>query len=103
MYIDEHYLSPLRHITFILYRPMFISTCIYPLSSQYSYLSIILGASTVLIVGGVGCNMRLQDMMNDMARDRGATVCAMDHRSFIIIIIMKINTITIILIIIISN
>ena len=38
------------------------------------------GASTVLIVGGVGCNMRLQEMMNDMARDRGATVCAMDHR-----------------------
>jgi len=53
---------------------------------NYYYYSIYLsisyeqGANTVLIVGGVGCNMRLQEMMNDMARDRGATVCAMDHR-----------------------
>ena len=37
-------------------------------------------ASTVLIVGGVGCNKRLQEMMSQMAEDRGATVCAMDHR-----------------------
>jgi len=27
-------------------------------------------ADTVLIVGGVGCNLRLQDMMRDMARER---------------------------------
>ena len=38
------------------------------------------GADTVLIVGGVGCNKRLQEMMNLMAQDRGASVCAMDHR-----------------------
>jgi N6-L-threonylcarbamoyladenine synthase len=34
----------------------------------------------VLIVGGVGCNLRLQQMMEIMCRDRAATVCAMDHR-----------------------
>ena len=34
----------------------------------------------VLIVGGVACNERLQKMVGDMARMRGATVCAMDER-----------------------
>ncbi|XP_065838409.1 probable tRNA N6-adenosine threonylcarbamoyltransferase [Oscarella lobularis] len=38
------------------------------------------GASEVLIVGGVGCNERLQKMMGAMAEERGATVCAMDER-----------------------
>jgi N6-L-threonylcarbamoyladenine synthase len=38
------------------------------------------GADTVLIVGGVGCNLRLQDMMQQMAQERGASLCAMDHR-----------------------
>lgn len=38
------------------------------------------GAETVLIVGGVGCNVRLQDMMRSMAHQRGGSVCAMDHR-----------------------
>lgn len=38
------------------------------------------GQDSVLIVGGVGCNMRLQDMMADMVEDRGGTLCAMDHR-----------------------
>lgn len=38
------------------------------------------GADTVLIVGGVGCNVRLQEMMQAMAEDRGASLCAMDHR-----------------------
>ncbi len=38
------------------------------------------GADTVLIVGGVGCNVRLQGMMQSMAQDRGASLCAMDHR-----------------------
>lgn len=38
------------------------------------------GADTVLIVGGVGCNKRLQQMMGEMCADREATVCAMDHR-----------------------
>jgi N6-L-threonylcarbamoyladenine synthase len=38
------------------------------------------GQSEVLIVGGVGCNKRLQEMMGIMAADRGGRVCAMDHR-----------------------
>ena len=38
------------------------------------------GASTVLIVGGVGCNKRLQLMMQSMVEERGASLCAMDHR-----------------------
>lgn len=36
--------------------------------------------SLVLIVGGVGCNKRLQEMMGIMAKDRGGKVCGMDHR-----------------------
>lgn len=38
------------------------------------------GQNSVLIVGGVGCNKRLQDMMELMVSDRGGTLCAMDHR-----------------------
>ncbi|KXS11049.1 peptidase M22, glycoprotease [Gonapodya prolifera JEL478] len=38
------------------------------------------GATEVLVVGGVGCNQRLQDMMGDMARQRGGTVYAADER-----------------------
>ncbi|CAM9187579.1 unnamed protein product [Ascophyllum nodosum] len=38
------------------------------------------GKNTVLIVGGVGCNRRLQEMMELMAKERGGRVCAMDHR-----------------------
>lgn len=38
------------------------------------------GSSQVLIVGGVGCNERLQDMMGMMARERGGTVYATDER-----------------------
>jgi N6-L-threonylcarbamoyladenine synthase len=38
------------------------------------------GTHTVLIVGGVGCNKRLQEMMTLMAEQRGGSVCAMDHR-----------------------
>ncbi|KAL4950157.1 tRNA N6-adenosine threonylcarbamoyltransferase [Aspergillus filifer] len=34
----------------------------------------------VLIVGGVGCNERLQEMMGIMARDRGGSVHATDER-----------------------
>ncbi|XP_038070333.1 probable tRNA N6-adenosine threonylcarbamoyltransferase [Patiria miniata] len=37
-------------------------------------------SSEVLIVGGVGCNERLQQMMRDMAEERGAVVCATDER-----------------------
>jgi N6-L-threonylcarbamoyladenine synthase len=37
-------------------------------------------ANTVLIVGGVGCNLRLQQMMGSMAAERGASLCAMDQR-----------------------
>ena len=38
------------------------------------------GSEEVLIVGGVGCNERLQEMMRQMAAERGASVCAMDER-----------------------
>ena len=38
------------------------------------------GSNQVLIVGGVGCNVRLQDMMGVMCRERQATVCAIDER-----------------------
>jgi N6-L-threonylcarbamoyladenine synthase len=38
------------------------------------------GVKQVLIVGGVGCNKRLQEMMGQMVSERGGTVCAMDHR-----------------------
>ncbi|KAL1305541.1 hypothetical protein AAFC00_007151 [Neodothiora populina] len=38
------------------------------------------GASQVLIVGGVGCNVRLQDMMGTMASERGGSVYATDER-----------------------
>lgn len=34
----------------------------------------------VLLVGGVGCNERLQEMMNVMALERGARLCATDER-----------------------
>jgi len=36
--------------------------------------------SDVLLVGGVGCNERLQEMMGEMAKQRGGTVCVMDNR-----------------------
>ena len=38
------------------------------------------GQNCVLIVGGVGCNKRLQEMMGIMVEERNGTVCAMDHR-----------------------
>ena len=38
------------------------------------------GSKQVLIVGGVGCNERLQEMMGLMARDRGGSVYATDER-----------------------
>ncbi|POS87646.1 Actin-like ATPase [Erysiphe pulchra] len=38
------------------------------------------GSNEVLIVGGVGCNERLQEMMKIMARERGGTVFATDER-----------------------
>jgi N6-L-threonylcarbamoyladenine synthase len=38
------------------------------------------GQTQVLMVGGVACNKRLQQMMKDMVDQRGGTVCAMDHR-----------------------
>jgi len=38
------------------------------------------GQKQVLIVGGVACNKRLQEMMALMAEARGAAVCAMDSR-----------------------
>jgi len=38
------------------------------------------GSQQVLVVGGVGCNERLQEMMGLMARDRGGSVFATDER-----------------------
>ena len=38
------------------------------------------GSNEVLLVGGVGCNKRLQAMMTQMAEERGGSVCAMDDR-----------------------
>jgi tRNA A37 threonylcarbamoyltransferase TsaD len=40
------------------------------------------GASDVLIVGGVGCNERLQAMMRTMAAERGGTLYATGALSF---------------------
>ena len=34
----------------------------------------------VLIVGGVGCNIRLQQMMEAMCKERNGNVCTMDSR-----------------------
>jgi N6-L-threonylcarbamoyladenine synthase len=38
------------------------------------------GSRQVLVVGGVGCNERLQEMMGSMARERGGSVYATDER-----------------------
>ena len=38
------------------------------------------GSKEVLLVGGVACNERLQEMMKIMAEERGGRVCAMDER-----------------------
>lgn len=38
------------------------------------------GSSEVLIVGGVGCNERLQAMMGTMCEERGAKLYATDER-----------------------
>lgn len=38
------------------------------------------GQKQVLIVGGVGCNKRLQEMMRQMVEERGGSVSSMDHR-----------------------
>lgn len=37
-------------------------------------------STEVLIVGGVGCNLRLQEMMGVMCKERGATLFATDER-----------------------
>lgn len=38
------------------------------------------GSRDVLIVGGVGCNLRLQEMVAEMCKERDGTVYAMDDR-----------------------
>nr|NVI71646.1 putative tRNA N6-adenosine threonylcarbamoyltransferase [Cucujiformia] len=38
------------------------------------------GSNEVLIVGGVGCNLRLQEMMKIMCEERGAKLFATDER-----------------------
>lgn len=40
----------------------------------------LVGSKEVLIVGGVGCNLRLQGMMEVMAKSRGGSLYAMDER-----------------------
>ncbi|KAL4213326.1 glycoprotease family-domain-containing protein [Rhizopus microsporus] len=37
-------------------------------------------SNEVLLVGGVGCNIRLQEMMGEMAKQRNGVVCATDDR-----------------------
>jgi len=39
-----------------------------------------IGSKEVLIVGGVGSNLRLQEMMGIMAEERGGNVFATDER-----------------------
>ena len=39
-----------------------------------------IGQNEVLIVGGVGCNKRLQQMMKQMVEERGGRTFDMDHR-----------------------
>ena len=41
------------------------------------------GQTEVLIVGGVGCNERLQEMMAQMVAERGGKLFATDDRSII--------------------
>jgi len=38
------------------------------------------GKTSVLVVGGVGCNERLQEMLGQMAAERGGIVATMDDR-----------------------
>ncbi|KAJ1611690.1 putative endopeptidase [Cryptosporidium canis] len=38
----------------------------------------LLNSDSILLVGGVGCNLRLIEMMERMAEDRNAIVCSMD-------------------------
>ena len=38
------------------------------------------GSTEVLIVGGVGCNERLQQMMDIMVKERGAKLFSTDER-----------------------
>lgn len=40
-------------------------------------------SNEVLIVGGVGCNERLQEMMKIMCDERGATLYATDERYYV--------------------
>ena len=37
------------------------------------------GSNEVLIVGGVGCNLRLQEMMGSMVKESGGMVYGMDE------------------------
>uniref|UniRef100_A0A8D0CST3 N(6)-L-threonylcarbamoyladenine synthase n=1 Tax=Sander lucioperca TaxID=283035 RepID=A0A8D0CST3_SANLU len=69
-----------------------VSYCptIMPLSLQETVFSMLVeiteramahcGSKEVLIVGGVGCNLRLQEMMGVMCKERGAKLFATDER-----------------------
>ena len=43
-----------------------------------------IGSNEVLIVGGVGCNEHLQEMMGQMVEQRGGKLYATDERYFLI-------------------
>ena len=47
------------------------------------------GTDDVLIVGGVGCNVRLQNMMGAMAQDRNAKMYAIDERYWLVPAFLK--------------
>lgn len=49
-------------------------------------------SSEVLIVGGVGCNLRLQEMMSAMASERDASLCATDDRYAYIALYARLHT-----------
>uniref|UniRef100_A0A7N8XYI8 N(6)-L-threonylcarbamoyladenine synthase n=1 Tax=Mastacembelus armatus TaxID=205130 RepID=A0A7N8XYI8_9TELE len=76
-------------LSYIEVSGLFVSALI-PLSLQETVFSMLVeiteramahcGSHEVLIVGGVGCNLRLQEMMGVMCKERGAKLFATDER-----------------------
>ena len=52
------------------------------LKYNFTYLLLVAHCNSkeVIIVGGVGCNLRLQEMISIMAEERGGTVGVADER-----------------------
>jgi N6-L-threonylcarbamoyladenine synthase len=46
------------------------------------------GSNEVMLVGGVGCNVRLQEMMGQMAQERGGHVFATDERYLLLVLML---------------